>query len=169
MDPISLNFKAFCIFWFINGCSLHTPRPGDLATCNFGFWQDIQRLFYYDYFMAHTRALKVQVVYLPMRIIWSVIIGPMRENNNGTQSIVSLNFYLVELLHGHLVGELGSCLFGNDILCLLVTTMPRFNKPTPDLRILNQHLLGLRKIDEHVFADRHILILIIDILSKYSS
>ena len=52
-------------------------------------------------------------------------------------------------------------------IILLVTTVPRFNIPTPDLRILNQSLLGLRKIDKHIFADRHILI--IDILSKYSS
>ena len=111
-------------------------------------------MFYSGYFRAH--GLKAQVVYLPIGLIGSVYIDSIRENNNGMQNISGLNDYLVELLHGHLVGGLFPCLFGDGIFRLLATIVPRFRNPTLPLRILNQRLLGLREIIEHVFSDHQI-------------
>ena len=155
------DLATFRIFGFIDDFALRTARPGASATRTFGYRQDIQRAFYSGYFRAH--GLKAQVVYLPIGLIGSVFIECMRENDNGVQNISGLNDYMVELLHGHLVGGLFPCLFGDGIFRLLATIVPRFRNPTPALRVLNQRLLGLREIIEHVFADHHIRFKIFDV------
>ena len=155
------DLETFRIFGFIDDFALRTARPGDSSTRAYGFMQDIQRSFYSGYFRAH--GLKAQVVYLPIGIIGSVYIDSIRENDNGMQNISGLNNYLVELLHGHLVGGLFPCLFGDGIFRLLATIIPRFRNPTTPLKILNQRLLGLREIIEHVFADHHVRFKIYDV------
>ena len=90
------DLATFRIFGFIDDFALRTSRPGNSATRNFGFRQDIQRAFYSGYFRAH--GLKAQVVYLPIGLTALVFIESMRENDNGTQNISGLNNYLVKLL-----------------------------------------------------------------------
>jgi hypothetical protein len=143
------DFSSFRIFGFLDDFALPTARPSSGA-----FRHDIQRAFYSGYFKKH--GLKAQVVWLPIGVIGSVFITSIRQNDNGVQNISGLNDYLVELLHGNLVGGLYPALFTDGIFALLACILPRFRNPTAVLDLLNSRLLGLRESTEHIFADHHV-------------
>ena len=106
------------------------------------FEQDIQRAFYSGYLRRH--GLKAQVVYLPIGIVGSVYIIELRQNDNGVQNMSGLNNYLLNLVRGIFFGGLLPCLYCDGIFRVLVTILPRFSNPTPDLHLLNVQLASLQ-------------------------
>jgi len=147
------DFDTFRPFAFGDDMAMPTARPGDSATRNSNFAQDIQRAFYSGYLRCH--GLKAQVVYLPIGIIGAVFITELRQNDNGVQNMSGLNNYLLQLLSGILVGGLFPCIYVDGIFRLLATILPRFVNPTIEERFLNIRFASLRECIEHVFADHH--------------
>ena len=73
---------------------------------------------------------------------------------------------------GIFYGGLLACLFADGIFCVLVTIVPRFSNPTPELHLLNVLLASQRECIEHVFADRHVyfkLFQVPDFLNLYNN
>lgn len=126
-------------------------RPGSSARRNHHFEHDIQRAFYSGYLRQH--GIKAQDVYLPIGIIGSVFITELRQNDNGVQNMSGLNNYLLELLHGIFIGNLFPALYCDGIFAVLVTILPRFTNPTPELHLLNMRMASLRQCIKHVFGD----------------
>jgi hypothetical protein len=115
---------------------------------------DVQRAFYSGYLRSH--GLKAQVVYLPIRIVGSVFISEIRQNDNGTLNMSGLSDYLVDLLTGNLIGRLFPCLYCDGIFPILSTILPRYTNPTAEERLLNLIFASQRQCIEHVFGDHRI-------------
>ena len=148
------DIDTFRIFGFLDDFAIPTARPATEASRRHHFEHDIQRAFYSGYLRRH--GLKAQVVYLPIGIVGSVYITELRQNDNGVQNMSGLNNYLLNLVRGIFFGGLLPCLYCDGIFRVLVTILPRFSNPTPDLHLLNVRLASLRECIEHIFADHRI-------------
>jgi hypothetical protein len=116
-----------------------------------GFVDNIQQAFYLGYLCKH--GLKVQVVYLPIRLIGSIFITEICQKDNGILNTSGLNDYLCWLLSGHFICRLLPCLYCDGIFVIFPTILPRYVNPTLGQAYLNLEFASEQQCIRHVFGD----------------
>jgi hypothetical protein len=91
------------------------------------------------------------VVYLPNRLIGSILITEIRENNNGVLNMSGLNDYFCWLLSDHLIRGLFPCLYCDGIFANHSTILPQYVNPMPEQVYMNLKFASKWQCIEHWF------------------